>query len=362
MVVSLVLIKRQQDLRRGAAGLKTALLILSPESVGATIGDNFDINFSVSTESTMSAAKLNICYPTNIDLESQNTELADFNLYVNAVGESGGEKCVEVVLTGIASDDKLPSKFIKLLKLNFVARQSGRGTVKVDVTKSQMVGVGGEIAIDSGVNEVVVSVNDENGQGGGGETPTLEPTPFMKYWKCDPVTMVCEEINPDECLLIGEECLVNENCPTDYTCLEMTITPTSPIVTTTPIVEMKYWICDEATKICEEVSETVCNLDSNCKISIDCPDGYTCSVITITKTPVPVGCQDCKSLDPEYSGNGRKGGDYNCDAVVNGTDFVIWRREALDKIMRYDCWQADGNDDDKVSLIDYSLWREWYLK
>ena len=109
--LSLWLVKRQQDLRRGAAGLKTALLILSPESVGATINDNFDINFSVSTEATMSAAKLNICYPTNVDLESQNTELADFNLYVNAVGESGEEKCVEIVLTGITRY-KLPSKFL----------------------------------------------------------------------------------------------------------------------------------------------------------------------------------------------------------------------------------------------------------
>jgi hypothetical protein len=48
--------------------------------------------------------------------------------------------------------------------------------------------------------------------------------------------------------------------------------------------------------------------------------------------------------------------------VVNGTDFVIWRREALDKIMKGDCWQADGTGDNKVSLQDYSLWREWYLR
>lgn len=350
--LSLWLVKRQQDLRRGAAGLKTALLILSPESVGATINDNFDINFSVSTEATMSAVKLNVCYPNIVDLEQQTTELEFFDLYVNAVGESGGEKCVEIVLTGITSDDKLPSKFFKLLKLNFVAKQTGRGVVKIDTAKSQMVGVGGEIAFDSGINEVVVSVNDENGQGGGGG---------MKYWKCDPVTKICEEIGSDECELIGEDCWADENCPTDYTCVETTITPTLPIITT-PIVEMRYWLCDEVTKICEEVSETVCNLDTNCVRSIDCPEGYTCSVITVTQTPAPVACQDCKIINPEYLRNGRRGGDYNCDGVVNGSDFVVWRREALDKIMKGGCWQADGSGDDRVSLQDYSLWREWYLK
>jgi hypothetical protein len=344
IIVSLVLIKKQQDLRRGAAGLRTALLILSPESVGVSINDKFDVNISVSIEATMSAAKLNICYPTNVDLESQNTELADFNLYVNAVGESGGEKCVEVVLTGVTSDDKLPSKFFKLLHLGFVAKSEGRGAVRVEASKSQMVGIGGEIAFDSGINEVIVSV---------GEIPTLTPTPFMKYWKCDPVTMVCEEISPDECELIGEDCWADENCPIGYSCTKITVTPT-------PV--MKYWICDEEIKICEEVSETVCNLDSNCKISVDCPEGYTCAGVTITLTPIPKACQDCKSINPKYLGNGRQGGDYNCDRVVNGTDFVIWRREALDKIMKGDCWQADGTGDNKVSLQDYSLWREWYLR
>lgn len=352
--LSLWLVKRQQDLRRGAAGLKNALLILSPESVGATIGDNFDINFSVSTEATMSAVKLNVCYPNIVDLEQQTTELEFFDLYVNAVGESGGEKCVEIVLTGITSDDKLPSKFFKLLKLNFVAKQTGRGVVKIDTAKSQMVGVGGEIAFDSGINEVVVSVNDENGQGGGGG---------MKYWKCDPVTKICEEIGQDECEQLDENCLVNENCPIDYSCVGTTITPTLSPET------MKYWLCDETNKTCEEISETTCNLlGSDCKKSADCPEGYVCSEITITPietiitgTPITIACQDCKTLNSDYVGNGRHGGDYNCDGTVNGSDFIVWRREALDKIMKYNCWQADGSGDDKVSLQDYSLWRERYL-
>lgn len=69
----------------------------------------------------------------------------------------------------------------------------------------------------------------------------------------------------------------------------------------------------------------------------------------------------CKKTDANYVGMDKWGADYNCDGDVTGGDFIIWRREFLDKIVG-DSLQSDGNCDNKVSLADYSKWREEYLK
>jgi hypothetical protein len=68
---------------------------------------------------------------------------------------------------------------------------------------------------------------------------------------------------------------------------------------------------------------------------------------------LPVKCSD--------SYEGKSTGDYNCDNSITGGDYIIWRREFLDgKIGKR--FESDGNGDGRSSIIDYSLWREMYLK
>lgn len=53
--------------------------------------------------------------------------------------------------------------------------------------------------------------------------------------------------------------------------------------------------------------------------------------------------------------------DYNRDGVVNGGDYVVWRNVFIDK-MTNSGFFADGNCDKKVTIADYSYWREVYSK
>lgn len=58
---------------------------------------------------------------------------------------------------------------------------------------------------------------------------------------------------------------------------------------------------------------------------------------------------------------GKNQGDYNCDNLITGGDYIVWRREFLDKKIG-EKFESDGDGDGRSSLSDYSLWREEYLK
>ena len=67
-------------------------------------------------------------------------------------------------------------------------------------------------------------------------------------------------------------------------------------------------------------------------------------------------------IKPMYIGKG--GGDANCDGLVNGVDYSIWRKEYIDicktlPVIR-NTWEADFNCDGTVGAYDYSLWRRGY--
>jgi hypothetical protein len=72
---------------------------------------------------------------------------------------------------------------------------------------------------------------------------------------------------------------------------------------------------------------------------------------------------------PIYQGKGN--GDANCDGVVDGTDYSVWRKEFMDISEggqeSSNSWEADftGSDgicDGVVNGIDYSKWKGNYLK
>jgi thermitase len=72
--------------------------------------------------------------------------------------------------------------------------------------------------------------------------------------------------------------------------------------------------------------------------------------LTLTPTPTVPVCPVCKSK-----------GDYNCDGNVNGLDYSWWKQEFVDKILHDGKWEA-SSDCTVVSLDDYSVWRDNYLK
>ena len=78
-----------------------------------------------------------------------------------------------------------------------------------------------------------------------------------------------------------------------------------------------------------------------------------------TLLPTPSGCLKCRDVNIDYDGSDKNGGDYNCDGVINGADYVVWRNEFIDKTGTLN---SDGNCDGKISISDYSKWREMYLK
>jgi hypothetical protein len=71
---------------------------------------------------------------------------------------------------------------------------------------------------------------------------------------------------------------------------------------------------------------------------------------TLTPIPTEITCPACKSK-----------GDYNCDGKVNGLDYSWWKQEFIDKVQHGGKWEA-SSDCTVVSLDDYSVWRDNYLK
>lgn len=72
-------------------------------------------------------------------------------------------------------------------------------------------------------------------------------------------------------------------------------------------------------------------------------------------------CRRCELDVSGYTGPNRLGADYDCDKVVNGADYVVWRSEFIDKMIKGIVY-SDGNCDGKSSVSDYSQWRELYMK
>jgi len=78
-------------------------------------------------------------------------------------------------------------------------------------------------------------------------------------------------------------------------------------------------------------------------------------------TPRPRDCDMCKVIN-KVSDKGTKGGDYNCDNVVNIGDYSIWRKEFVDKITKDGHVMSDGNCDGVSDSGDYSAWRNNFIK
>lgn len=85
-------------------------------------------------------------------------------------------------------------------------------------------------------------------------------------------------------------------------------------------------------------------------------------IYTTCPQVIPI-CKTCvEEVGLTYTGGDRKGGDYNCDGVVNGLDFNIWREEKINGNRKYsNYWRADEGCYGEVKLSGYSVWRTAYL-
>lgn len=133
------------------------------------------------------------------------------------------------------------------------------------------------------------------------------------------------------------------------------------------------FVCENTRYKCyENVSGDFFWEDSDAKNLANCQGEYnsctwTTITPTITLTPTPTStptpgfnCGLCSFQKSGYYGPEKTGGDYNCDGIVNMGDYVVWRREYIDKIIG-NILKSDGDCDGRVTTADYSKWREKYL-
>jgi len=150
-------------------------------------------------------------------------------------------------------------------------------------------------------------------------TPDVPP-----QQNCHPLRLICstkcgalEHCSPDGCG--GKSC-----CPATDAC--------KPKPSTLPPV------CD---KTCP--AGTMCYQPIN-----KCPSGAYCAQalpICATIAPSPTQC----SL--------RSQGDANCDNVINDADYVVIKLKIKGGIYTSTNHSADFNNDGKVDLVDYEIWR-----
>jgi len=86
---------------------------------------------------------------------------------------------------------------------------------------------------------------------------------------------------------------------------------------------------------------------------------------TVTPTPPiihPECTFRCEQIKTNYTGPNKWGGDYNCDGILSGGDFSVWRNEAIDKEFVGTRVESDGTCDGRSTVADYARWREELLK
>lgn len=337
MVLSLILVKRNQEIRRGAAGGAKATIILSPETVTVEADAKFEISVTTSSEATVSAIKLMVCHMANVEIEKQESDLSLFNMYLNKVDDIDGNKCEEVVMTGMTSGDKLPNGLFKLFRIGFVAKTIGSGVVRVVADKSNIVGPSGPIDIDANIADVKIEV--------------ISAIPI--------ITSVLTPTSTDTLTPTTTPVITDVLTPTD------TLTPTP-----TYGPDREWWTCDGEKCV---VGTNVCNsekvLAGECFYGTECPTDFckkaTATLTptqTSTPTPTPIVCKSCEEEKSAYKGKGRSLGDYNCDGIINLVDFNVWRNEGIDDEKVFDYWRSDGDCKGSSNVWDYSRWRENYLK
>jgi len=88
----------------------------------------------------------------------------------------------------------------------------------------------------------------------------------------------------------------------------------------------------------------------------------TCKSVNVGEIIHPECKFRCEQIKTNYVGPDKWGGDYNCDGILSGGDFSVWRNEAIDGEYVEGRVDADGTCDGRSTVADYSRWREELLK
>jgi hypothetical protein len=90
-----------------------------------------------------------------------------------------------------------------------------------------------------------------------------------------------------------------------------------------------------------------------------CPTGRMCAQVM----PAPI----CVTPTPALNCTLRKQGDANCDKIIDKYDFDVFKSQLLTSIKNLlidpnPILSADFNNDGKITLVDYEIWRNSFLK
>lgn len=175
------------------------------------------------------------------------------------------------------------------------------------------------------------------------------------------------------------------NEPTNTPTATKTPTPTvtlTPTATPTKVPVYPYYYCVNKLYGCRDeyfANKAACDAkypNSGCGLAYDAcnkackgvsptPTPTPTLTPTPTQTPTPIPkCKKCvEEIGSSYSGGDRAGGDFNCDGLISGLDYNIWREEFIKEYKKFsNYWRADGGCNGQVLLSDYSRWSSSYLK
>jgi hypothetical protein len=146
-------------------------------------------------------------------------------------------------------------------------------------------------------------------------------------------------------------------CGEQYCCPVVTptrIPPTSTPVppTATPTPKGRY---------CGDEFRCYVNLAGEHKWFVD---GYVQDGFTLEEDGMAMGGGTYCGGVPMPWYKGKSMGDGNCDGLIEGADFSLWRREFIDisktQPTKSLTWEADFDGNEVVDGVDYSLWRRGY--
>ncbi|MFZ2206910.1 MAG: dockerin type I domain-containing protein [Microgenomates group bacterium] len=110
--------------------------------------------------------------------------------------------------------------------------------------------------------------------------------------------------------------------------------------------------CCAATAPCPPVCTRVCPTGQHCTIAT-CPAGAQCLIAAGTQLCVP----NPTVTSPPNPCPKRPQGDANCDQSINDGDFAVIRLKMRGGTYTAANHSADFNNNGKVDLVDYEIWR-----
>jgi len=157
----ILLIRKKQSTPKMAYFAKTKLLV-EPQSIEGKIKDQISIQLVAETESgaKISSIDTQICYGSELEInETETSSSVELNqealgILVEASVVNKGQKCLRLI--AIANLNKKPTDLatgtVRIATINFLAKTTGSGEIKIDGTKTK---VGGYNPVPGSANSAI---------------------------------------------------------------------------------------------------------------------------------------------------------------------------------------------------------------